>query len=73
VLVRILGSFLVGCTRDIEQAVNARLHGVCALVSNLERLLRIGGIFVDHFVNQVLDRRDVLRGTELAGSVHEPS
>ena len=35
VLVGVLCSLLVGRARNIEQAINARLHCVCALISKL--------------------------------------
>lgn len=65
VLVRVFGSFLIGGTRNIKQAINARLNGICMLVSEFERLLRISGVFVDHFTDQILNRRDVFGGAEL--------
>jgi hypothetical protein len=55
-LICILGSFLVGCTRDIKQTIDTRLHGVCALVAKLERLLCISCVFIDHFIDQILNR-----------------
>lgn len=50
-LICILGSFLVGCTRDIKQTIDTRLHGVCPLVAKLERLLCISCVFIDHFID----------------------
>jgi hypothetical protein len=68
-LIRILGSFLVGCTRNIKQTIDTRLHGVCALVAKLERLLCISCVFIDHFIDQILNRRDILRSAELQESI----
>jgi hypothetical protein len=56
VLISVLGSFLVSRTCDVEQSVDTGLYGVCALVSKLEGLLRIGSVLVDHFVDQIVDR-----------------
>jgi hypothetical protein len=60
-LVGVLCSLLVCRACNIEQTIDARLHSVCALVSKLDRLFRVCSVFVDHFVNEILDRRDVLR------------
>lgn len=70
-LVSVLRSFLIGRTCNIEQSIDTRFHCICALIPKLERLLRVGSVFVDHFVNQVLNRRDVLRSAELEESVGE--
>lgn len=67
VLVGILCGFLVGHPSNVEQAIDARPHGVCALVSKLERLFRICSVFVDHFVDQILDWSDIFEGTQLQG------
>lgn len=65
VMVDVLRSFLVGCACNVEQTIDARLHGICALVPKLERLLRVGGVFVDDFVNQALNWQEVLGSAEL--------
>lgn len=67
-LICILGSFLVGCTRDIKQTIDTRLHGVCALVAKLEGLLCISCVFIDHLIDQILNRRDILGSAELQES-----
>lgn len=68
-LVCILGSFLVSHSRNIKQAIDARLDGICALIAEFKGLLCIGCVFIDHLVNQILDRRYILRCTELEQSV----
>lgn len=65
VLIGVLCSFLVSRPCNIEQSIDTRLYGICALISKLKGLFRVGSVFVDHFVDQVLDRRDVLRSAEL--------
>jgi hypothetical protein len=65
VMIDVLCSFLVGCACNVEQTVDAGLHGICALIPKLEWLLRVGSVFVDGFVNQALNWQDVLRSAEL--------
>jgi hypothetical protein len=55
-LVRVSCSFLIGHACNIEQAIHTSLYGVCALVPELERLFGVGSVFVDHFINLILDR-----------------
>lgn len=56
VLVRIFRSFFVGRSRNVKQAIYARLHSVGSLIAKLEGLLRVSRVFIDHFVDQFLDR-----------------
>ena len=68
-LICILGSLLVGCTRDIKQTVDARLHRVCTLVAKFEGLLCISCVLINHFIDQILNWRDVLWSAELQESI----
>lgn len=64
-LIGIFGRLFVSSARNIEQAIDTRLHGISSLIAKLKRLFCERGIFVDHFIDQVLDRRDILRCAEL--------
>ncbi len=69
VLVCVFCSLFVGGPRNIKQAVDARLHGICTLITELKRLLSVICIFVDGFVDQILYCRNILRCAELDQSV----
>lgn len=68
-LICVLRSFLVSRPGNIEEAIDARLHSIGALVSQLKRLLCIVCVFIDDAINELLNRCHVLRSAKLQGRV----
>lgn len=69
VLVCVLHCFLICSSSDIQESVDSRLHGVCPLISKLERLFCKSSILVDHLIDQVLHRPNIDWSTQLSMSV----
>lgn len=63
VLVCIFRGFLVCCSSHIKKTVHTRLDGIDTLISQLQRLPRIYGVFIDDTVNELLDGRQILWST----------
>jgi len=70
VVICVFGCFVVRLAGDIEKAVHARLDGICALVSEFERTFGKDDVFVDHAVDEVTERVDIVRMAVLSDIKH---